>query len=282
MLPAAARLKAGAISRGVIHKKLPLLRMVAQGKKMPRLLCFTAHPDDEAGGFGGTLLRYAERGVETHVICLTAGTAATHRGGAASDADLAAVRRREFAVSCRLLKVAWDVVLDYPDGRLDKQDFRTVVADLTRRVREIRPHVIITFGPEGAVTGHPDHAMVSVFASMAFHWAGRRDRFPEQLQEGLAPHRTQKLYHATTLFTIPQRPPVSQAPSSAVIELEPKEIETKIAAFKSHASQAPLVPLFESMVRQRGRMELFHLAASTTPRKMETERDLFAGVTEEG
>ena len=33
---------------------------------MLRLLCFTAHPDDEAGSFGGTLLRYAERGVETH------------------------------------------------------------------------------------------------------------------------------------------------------------------------------------------------------------------------
>ncbi|HVG91815.1 MAG TPA: PIG-L family deacetylase, partial [Alphaproteobacteria bacterium] len=43
---------------------------------MLRLLCFTAHPDDEAGGFGGTLLRYAERGVETHVICLTPGQAA--------------------------------------------------------------------------------------------------------------------------------------------------------------------------------------------------------------
>ena len=41
-----------------------------------RLLCITAHPDDEAGGFGGTLLQYAERGVETHVVCLTPGQAA--------------------------------------------------------------------------------------------------------------------------------------------------------------------------------------------------------------
>jgi LmbE family N-acetylglucosaminyl deacetylase len=38
---------------------------------MRRLLYFTAHPDDEAGSFGGTLLHYAERGIETHVICLT-------------------------------------------------------------------------------------------------------------------------------------------------------------------------------------------------------------------
>ena len=247
---------------------------------MPRLLCFTAHPDDEAGGFGGTLLHYADRGVETHVICLTAGTAATHRGGAQSEAELAAMRRREFAVSCRLLKVGQDSVLDYPDGRLDQQDFRTVVSDLTRRVREIRPQVIMTFGPEGAVTGHPDHSMVSIYATMAFHWAGRSDRFPEQLQQGLAPHRVQKLYYATTLFTFPQRPPLSPPPSSAVIELQPQEIEIKIAAFKSHVSQSPLFSFFESTMRQRGRLELFHLAASTTPRKMETERDLFVGVTE--
>src|SRR5215475_16013135 len=72
-----------------------------QAKKMLRLLCITAHPDDEAGGFGGTLLHYAQRGVETHVLCLTPGQAATHRGGAKSDDELAQIRRREFAASCK-------------------------------------------------------------------------------------------------------------------------------------------------------------------------------------
>ena len=248
---------------------------------MPRLLCITAHPDDEAGGFGGTLVRYASRGVETHVLCLTPGQAATHRGGAESDEALAAIRRREFAVSCRLLHVSQETLLDYPDGRLEQQDFRTVVEDLTRRIRETRPHVIVTFGPEGAITGHPDHSMVSIFATMAFHWAGRSNRFTEQLEKGLAPHRAQKLYYATALFTIPDRQPVAPPPSSAVIKLEPQEIDTKIAAFKCHTSQAPLFSFFESTVRKRGRLELFHLAASATPRKTETETDLFAGVTEE-
>src|SRR5579859_5182867 len=110
---------------------------------MLRLLCFTAHPDDEAGGFGGALLQYAERGVETHVICLTPGQAATHRGGAKSDEELANMRRREFELSCKLLQVSSGSVLNYPDGRLDRQDFYAVVSDLTRRVREIGPQVII-------------------------------------------------------------------------------------------------------------------------------------------
>ncbi|HET9184439.1 MAG TPA: PIG-L family deacetylase [Candidatus Angelobacter sp.] len=245
---------------------------------MPRLLCFTAHPDDEAGGFGGTLLRYAERGVETHVICLTPGQAATHRGGAKSDEELSAARRKEFADSCKLLKVSEGTVLDYPDGKLDQQNFYSVVADLTRRVRRLKPDVIMTMGPEGAITAHPDHSMASIFATMAYHWAARTNRFADQLQNGLAPHQTEKLYYGTALFTIPERQPVSLPPSSAIIELAPHEIETKIAAFKCHTSQSPLFAFFEDTVRRRGRLELFHLAASSHPRKVETETDLFAGV----
>ncbi len=36
--------------------------------QMLKLLCITAHPDDEAGGFGGTLALYTERGVEISAI----------------------------------------------------------------------------------------------------------------------------------------------------------------------------------------------------------------------
>jgi LmbE family N-acetylglucosaminyl deacetylase len=248
---------------------------------MHRLLCFTAHPDDEAGGFGGTLLHYGERGVETHVVCLTPGQAATHRGGAKSEDELSRIRRQEFATACKLLRVASGTVLDYPDGRLDRQDFLTVVQDLTRRVREVRPQVIMTMGPEGAITAHPDHSMVSIFATMAFHWAGRTNRFPEQLQSGLEPHRTQKLYFGTTLFTMPDRQPIALSPSTAVIELGQTGVDTKIAAFKCHTSQSPLFPFFEETVRKRGSQELFHLAASLKPVKAQLETDLFAGVVEE-
>ena len=69
-------------------------------------MCITAHPDDEAGGFGGALRVYADRGVETSVLCLTSGQAATHRGGAKSDHELAAIRRQEFAASCEILGVS--------------------------------------------------------------------------------------------------------------------------------------------------------------------------------
>src|SRR5512135_2545441 len=112
-----------------------------------RLLCVTAHPDDEAGGFGGVLQLYAARGVETNLICLTPGQAATHRGGFQTDEELAAARRKELAASAAILKLSCVEVLNYRDAALDRTDLSQVVGDLVRRIRHIRPQVMITFGP---------------------------------------------------------------------------------------------------------------------------------------
>jgi len=244
-----------------------------------RILGITAHPDDEAGAFGGTLLRYNARGAETFVICLTPGQAATNRGNARSDEELAALRRAEFAASCAILRVAKAQVLDYMDGALDRADFYAVVGELTRHVREIRPHLILTMGPEGAITGHTDHSMASIFATMAFHWAARKDRYPEQLEAGLAPHRAQKLYYSTAPFVLPDRPPVSPPPCTATIDIA-AFLEDKIRAFQAHTTQAPLMVRFEKAMRRFGSQELFHLAAANQPTTLQHETDLLAGIPE--
>jgi LmbE family N-acetylglucosaminyl deacetylase len=242
-----------------------------------KFLCITAHPDDEVGSFAGVMLHCAQRGIETYVVCLTPGQAATHRGDAKSDQELAAMRRQEFANACRLLKVTHAEVLDYPDSGLDRVNFFDVVGVLVRRIREIRPQVIATLGTEGGVTAHPDHSMASMFATMAYHWAARSNRYIEQLEGGLKPHRAQKLYYATTDFTIPDRQPVSLAPATAIIQIG-DVLETKIQAFATHISQRPLLPLFSDMLRRRGQIERFHLANAITPRVIKLESDLFADV----
>lgn len=242
-------------------------------------MCVTAHPDDEAGGFGGSLLLYSERGVETTVICLTPGQAASHRGEARSNEELAEMRRKEFAASCEILKVSRPIILDYPDGQLYRQELYEVVGELTRRIREIKPHVVMTFGPDGSVTGHPDHSMASIFATMAFHWAGRKTLYPEMIAEGFAPHRPQKLYYSTANFALPGREPITLSPITTTIEIGEYQ-ETKIKAFKAHTTQAPLWKLFESHTRPRGTREMFHLAASVVSGPAVQETDLFLGVKE--
>ena len=248
---------------------------------MRRLLVVTAHPDDEAGGFGGTLLLSHERGIETYVICLTPGQAASNRGGARSDEELSEMRRKEFGRSCELLKVTHGEVWDYRDAALDRTEFLKVVGDLTKRIREIRPQVMATFGTEGAITGHPDHSMAALFATAAFHWAGRMKRFPEQLNNGLKPHRTQKLYYTSPDFFMDDREPVSLPPWNVKIDIGKRGLEAKLEAFKSHTSQAPLFERIDKTFRKHGVKELFHLAAAFPPREMKAESDLFEGISEE-
>ncbi|HZU21456.1 MAG TPA: PIG-L deacetylase family protein [Terriglobales bacterium] len=242
-----------------------------------RLLCITAHPDDEAGNFGGTLAIYGRRGVETSVICLTAGAAARHRGAASSDGQLTALRREEFARSCRRLGVSHGEVLDYPDGKLASAQVLKVTSDLVLRIRRIRPDVVLTFGPEGGVTAHADHAMAGMFASLAFQWAGRDDRFPEQVQGGASPHRSRKLYYSTGLITLEGRQPVAQPPVTASIDIS-AVLDVKLAAFQEHTTQAPLYSIFQGAVRRHGGFEHWHLAATAEPQRAEFESDLFSGL----
>ena len=248
---------------------------------MLKLLCITAHPDDEAGAFGGTLLYYAERGVETSVICLTEGTAARNRGTSTTSEELAQLRRAEFAESLKVLLIKHGEVLHYQDGKLDRADLYTAVGELVLRIRRIRPHVMITFGPDGGLTGHLDHAMAGVFATQAFEWAGRPDRYPEQLRQGLTPHRVQKLYYHTADFLLPDRPPISQPTVTARVDVGTHRFEKKVEAFRKHTTQAPLFEkVRQNLGHGQGRFEMYHLAATSSPREAELETDLFEGIIE--
>ena len=245
-----------------------------------RLLCVTAHPDDEAASFGGTLRLYHERGVDTSLLCLTPGQAASNRGGARNDAELAAIRKQELAASCALLGIGQHVVLDYSDSKLHRLDLYRIVDDITRCIRRVRPHVVLTFGPEGAVTGHTDHSMVSIFTTLAFEWAAHSNRYPDQFNDGLQPHRAQKLYYATANFTLAGRQPIAPAPASAVIPIG-DYLDTKVAAFKAHTTQSPVFPTVIPAILARGREERFHLVARSEPSDIKVENDLLEGVHED-
>jgi LmbE family N-acetylglucosaminyl deacetylase len=136
-----------------------------------RLMCITAHPDDECGAFGGALLMAHAAGAETTVICLTEGQAATNRGDAANGEELAQMRRAEFAAASEILGITRGEVLHYPDGKLAHHDPTELISALVERIRQWRPQVVLTFGGEGGVNLHRDHTVASMAATSAFHWA---------------------------------------------------------------------------------------------------------------
>jgi LmbE family N-acetylglucosaminyl deacetylase len=246
-------------------------------------MCFTAHPDDECGAFGGALMMARQRGVETSVVCLTEGRAGSHRGNARNDEELAQLRRQEFAAALRVLGVAHGEVLDYPDGGLLRQDFAAVTTVLVERIRRFRPHVVLTFGGDGNVNLHPDHTMVSFFSTAAFHWAGRTNFAPEQLEAGLLPFRPQKLYYAAAPFLAKadaeEARKITLMPASLVLTLGDLKAK-KLEAFMQHKTQAEMLAKIKVVFKETGDEEKYLLAATRGLPSSPLETDMFAGIEE--
>jgi len=233
-------------------------------------MCVVAHPDDECFGFGGALALYAERGVESYVVCMTDGQAARNRGSAASGQELGRIRREEFAASCRVLGVSRQELLDYHDGQLSEISLPAAAGRLVERVRSFRPDVVLTFGGDGGVNTHPDHMMVSFWATAAFHWSGQTKRFPEA-GEAFQPGR---LYHLTTNFFIPGRPAPLPAPWTTVLDIRSVQ-ERKFEAFRQHVSQAPLMEETRPLFERFGGEEFYALVAAEETRPASPSTDLF-------
>lgn len=238
-----------------------------------RLLCVVAHPDDECFGFGGALALAASRGVETTVLCLTDGQAATARGGAADGAELGRMRREEFAASCAILGVSHYELLNYQDGALEFVRVSEAASDLVERMRLLRPDVVLTFGLEGGLNRHADHTTVSVLASAAFHWAGHEHRF---LDAGNA-FQPQRLFHLSTHFFLPDRQPPYPEPWTVRLDIS-SVLERKNDALRAHRSQAPLLERTRDVFEQYGRFECYTLVASSAATSAVLGSDLFAGL----
>ena len=170
----------------------------AQDGQKLKLMAILAHPDDESLGFGGTLARYSAEEVETYLVTATRG----ERGRFFSPerktepAEVGRVREAELRAAAAVLGIREVCILDYPDGAVDQLDAATAIAEIVRHIRRVRPHVVVTFGPDGAY-GHPDHIAISQFTTPAVVCAADAGY---DAREGLAgdcssAHRVAKLYN---------------------------------------------------------------------------------------
>ena len=120
-----------------------------------KLLCILAHPDDESLGTGGTIAKYAAAGADVQLICATRG-----ERGRFFDQDSPGIikvgqkRTEELHAASKILGISKVHFLDYIDGDLDAAPVPEVVSKIEHIILEFRPHVILTFGPDGGY-GHP-------------------------------------------------------------------------------------------------------------------------------
>jgi LmbE family N-acetylglucosaminyl deacetylase len=163
-----------------------------------RVLAIYAHPDDPDVSCAGTLARWADEGAEVHlVICSAGDKGATADGG---DPDgLVERRAAEAEAAARVLGLAGQVNLGYPDGEVDNTiDLRE---RLVGQIRALRPDVVVSCDPTAVFFGsryvnHHDHRGVGFAVLDACAPAAASPRY---FPETGPPHQVGAIYLSGTL-----------------------------------------------------------------------------------
>lgn len=246
----------------------------------PRLLFVHAHPDDETMTNGATIAHYVARGAQVQVVTCTLGEEGEVIGEqwaqlAVDHADqLGGYRIGELTAALQALGLDGPVYLGGPGRwrdsgmvgspardrqRFSDADQREAVGALVAIIRELRPHVVVTYDPNGGY-GHPDHIQAHVVTTAAVSAAGSSADYPGQ------PWSVPKLYWtviARSAFTagwealgpedlrdewiVP--PPEGDFSGlgypdneiDAVVD-DPDALSAKIAALRAHATQLTVGP----------------------------------------
>jgi N-acetyl-1-D-myo-inositol-2-amino-2-deoxy-alpha-D-glucopyranoside deacetylase len=219
-----------------------------------KLATVLAHPDDETFGTGGTLIRYAQEGIEVHSLCLTQG----EKGWAGVDDKIVPrelvgpTRARELAEAGTRMGLASVTCLRYPDSGLADVKEEWVVRDIVRWLRLVRPEVAIIWGPDGGY-GHPDHIAAGERALKAIELAGVQRFEPElgahwhakrcyrfvasaDLVDRLSTLMPAFAQYMETLAVKPQR--WTRERLGAVVDIG-EVLDAKVSAMNAHQTQAP-------------------------------------------
>lgn len=185
------------------------------------LLVVGAHPDDPEFGAGGTIAAFTAAGQEAHYIVCTDGSKGS-KDRAIVQRDLIERRQVEQRGAATALGVAGVTFLEQIDGEMENT--RAVRLRIARRIRELRPHVLITHDAWRPWQLHPDHRATGLAVTDAFVAARDHLYLPELLAEGLDPWPVPELW----LFGAME--PDHWVDTTATIE-------RKLAALRHHVSQ---------------------------------------------
>jgi LmbE family N-acetylglucosaminyl deacetylase len=201
------------------------------------LFAIFAHPDDEAFGPVGTLLREVKHGTELHLITLTSG-----QNGQNPDNhdDLGAVRLEEWRAAGALIGAHSMHHLGYVDGSLDNQSILEIVPRIEALIRTIPVNEpleieLMSMDTTG-ITGHIDHIVASRVPHHVFY----------QLKDAGLPLARLRL------ACIP-RAQTGNAPSYSFVFMEPGRSDQEIDERIDNREYLPeILPIMRTHHTQRG------------------------------
>lgn len=274
------------------------------------LLIVHAHPDDESSSTGGVLAKYSSNGVRTVLTYCTRGEAGDILNpdfvSPAPGMSITDIRAIELKNALKVLDVNSVYFLGYRDSGMAgtpendhpqafaRADLRKATARLVRIIRQVQPHVVVTYNEKGTYL-HPDHIMANRITLRAFNVSGDSDY---EVGDRLEPWQPIKLYYTAIplerirrMYSIiadrgekpgfdPEVLGTAEEKISAVIDVR-KFLSRKLEALNCHQSQMNPNSIFRRMpdnVREEAMgyesFECVFGCASTNGK----EKDLFEGI----
>ena len=211
------------------------------GKKM---LVVSAHAADYVWRAGGTIAKYIQEGAEVHVVVLSFGGRGESNDlwkqeGATAE-SVKAIRKGETEAAANILGITnmefWDLQ-DYPIEITPELEERMV-----RKIRTVRPDIILTHDHNGADVLNPDHNKVSDFVfrcSIMANSAGVR-------MEGLKNTKQMRLFGFE-----PHQTELSRFVPGSFVDITPV-YEKKVAAMQCFKAQSHLIQYYTDRAFLRG------------------------------
>jgi len=166
---------------------------------LQKILCISAHPDDNEFTVAGSVARWTREGRAVVFCLVTSGSAGTNEYTPSSD-GLVPIRERECRDAAAILGVKELEFLGYADGTVEPTI--ALRRDLTRIIRRHKPDVVLCSDPTvrwygNVYLNHPDHrAVASAALDAVFPSSETRSIFPELLAEGLERHKVKQVFLA--------------------------------------------------------------------------------------
>ncbi|GJM38403.1 MAG: hypothetical protein DHS20C19_17700 [Acidimicrobiales bacterium] len=207
-----------------------------------RLLGVWAHPDDEAYLSGGLMAEVVARGGTVTVLALTDGELGFADDDERPHAGRSMLRRAELREAMATIGVTDVRFVGAPDGSLDRLDTGIVADEIVPVMKEVRPELTVTFGPDG-MTGHGDHVACGLATTSAWLDTGIGElRFAAKTTDWLDEWRP--FHDAVGAWMTDEPTGVSPADLDLVLDVRGAALATKRAVLRCHASQTePLAGL---------------------------------------
>ena len=140
-------------------------------KQKKTILCIVAHPDDEALGPGGTLIKHAQEKDEVNVLIFSDGEGAKKKIESLNPKRLSAAKCWCKKTNCNLLGVK-----EFPDQKLDTVPQQDIVSIIEKVVDDIKPDIVYIHNPTDI---NKDHQILADASLVAIRPMRLGKKFPE-------------------------------------------------------------------------------------------------------